>query len=212
MKRSWNASSLVRRTVLMFEMLSETASSHFRWTIRPDPEIPSVSKMATSGRPERGAQGVVLPVERVQGQLVAQAGLGGDQRLRVEVDVVAVGVGRLERSGDRPTVDLRRLAVAQGAAERGLEVDAAGEEPRGVDVGEVVGGDALALGQPGEAGVQRGGGDLADHGAGRRRVQWDTFDLRGTRKGTRERVRGPPIRGDVVLSVLFPHRHLGPRA
>src|SRR5687768_13632653 len=99
MKRSRNASWSDGLTVLMFAMLSETASSHLRWTMRPDPEIPSVSKMATSRRPEGGAQGVVLAVERVEGQLVAQAGLGGDERLRIQVDVVAVGVGRLQRAG-----------------------------------------------------------------------------------------------------------------
>src|SRR3954464_3464041 len=36
-----------------------------------------------------------------------------------------------------------------------------------------------------------------------------TRSTSGYAEGTRERVRGPPIRGDVVLSVLFPHRHPG---
>src|SRR3954454_10281956 len=138
MKRSWNASSFVRRTVLMFEMLSETASSHLRWTMRPDPEIPRVSNM--SRRPEGGAHDVVLPVERVQGQLVAQAGLGGDEGLRIQVDVVAVGVRRLEGTRDRPAVDGRRLSVADLAGQSRLEVHAAGEEAGRVDVRDVVGG------------------------------------------------------------------------
>src|SRR3712207_4068500 len=145
-------------------MLSETASSHLRWTIRPDPEIPRVSKMAMSGRPEGGAQRVVLAVQRVEGQLVAQTGLRGDQRLLVEVDVVAVGVGRLQGAGGRAAADRRRLTAAQGALERGLEVHAAGEEAGRVDVRDVVGRDALALGEAGEAGVQRSGRDVADEG------------------------------------------------
>src|SRR5688572_175594 len=155
MKRSWNASSFVRRTVLMFEMLSETASSHLRWTIRPDPEIPSVSKTAMSGRPQGGPQGRVLAVERVEGQLVAQAGLGGDQRLLVEVHVVAVGVRRLQRARGRAAADLRGVAAAERVLQGGLEVRAAGEEAGRVDVRDVVGGDARTLGQSGEAGVQR---------------------------------------------------------
>src|SRR5688500_945402 len=122
MKRSWNASSFVRRTVLMLEMLSETASSHLRWTMRPDPEIPRVSNM--SRRPEGRAHDVVLAVERVEGQLVAQARLGGDQRLRVEVDVVAVGVGRLQRPGHRAAVDRGGLTAADGAGQGRLEVQA----------------------------------------------------------------------------------------
>src|SRR3954452_10018424 len=160
MKRSWNASSFVRRTVLMFEMLSETASSHLRWTMRPDPEIPRVAKTATSCRPEGRAHDVVLPVERVEGQLVAQAGLRGDERLRIQVDVVAVGVRRLEGTRDRAAVDGRRLSVADLAGRRGsrrtgrLEVHAAGEEAGRVDVRDVVGSDALTLGQAGECGVQ----------------------------------------------------------
>src|SRR5687768_7837290 len=39
-----------------------------------------------------------------------------------------------------------------------------------------------------------------------------TRSASGYAEGTRERVRGPPIRGEVVLSVLLPHRHVGVRA
>src|SRR4051812_30389873 len=98
MNRSRKASWFVGFTVLMFEMLSETASIHLRLTMRPDAEIPSVSKTAMSGRPEGAAQDVVLAVQRVQGELVPQAGLGGDDGLLVQVDVVAVGVRRLQRA------------------------------------------------------------------------------------------------------------------
>src|SRR3954469_9415273 len=38
-----------------------------------------------------------------------------------------------------------------------------------------------------------------------------TRSTSGYAEDTRERVRGPPIRGDVVLSVLSPHRHPGVR-
>src|SRR3712207_6220013 len=112
----------------MLAMLSETASSHFRCTMRLEPAMPSVSKTAMSLRPEGRAQDVVLAVERVEGQLVAQAGLRGDDRLAVEVHVVAVGVRRLQRAGDGATVDRRRLAAAEGAAQLGLEVHPSGEE------------------------------------------------------------------------------------
>src|SRR5215218_3473040 len=167
MKRSWNASSSVRRTVLMFEMLSETASSHLRWTMRPDPEIPRVSNMSL--RPERGAHDVVLAVERVERQLVPQAGFGGDEGLRIEVDVVAVGVRRLEGPGDRAAGDGRGLTAADGAGQRRLEVHAAGEEAGRVDVRDVVGGDPLALGQAGEGAVQRRHRAVLDqHGTDRR--------------------------------------------
>src|SRR4051812_48933749 len=155
MNRSWNAASFVREVVLMFEMLSETASIHLRWASRPDPEIPRVSKTPMSLRPERGAQQVVLAVQRVEGQLVAQAGLRGGDRLLVQVDVVAVGVGRLQGARDGATADGGGVAVADRVHQRGLEVDLAGQEPRRVDVGDVVGGDPLALGQAGESGVQR---------------------------------------------------------
>src|SRR4051795_2001662 len=109
-------------------MLSETASIHLRLTMRPDAEMPKVSNMAISLRPERAAQHVVLAVQRVEGELVPQTGLGGDDRLLVQVDVVAVGVGRLERARGVGAVHRRLLAVAQCALERGLEVDPAGEE------------------------------------------------------------------------------------
>jgi hypothetical protein len=42
--------------------------------------------------------------------------------------------------------------------------------------------------------------------------QGRTRSTSGYAEGTRERVRGPPIRGEVVLSVLFTHRHQGVRA
>src|SRR3954464_10054773 len=112
MNRSRKASWSVGLTVLMFEMLSETASIHLRWARRPDPEIPRVSKTPTSLRPECAAQQVVLAVERVEGQLVPQTGLRGGDRLLVQVDVVAVGVRRLEGARDRATGDRRVLAVA----------------------------------------------------------------------------------------------------
>src|SRR3954451_9195276 len=128
MKRSWNASSFVREVVLMLEMLSETASSHLRCASRPDPEMPRVSKTPMSLRPERRAQEVVLTVQRVEGQLVAEAGLGRDDRLAVEVHVVPVGVGGLERPDHRAAGDRRGVAVAQGTGECRLEVGAAGQE------------------------------------------------------------------------------------
>src|SRR5215213_10282418 len=112
MNRSRKASWSVGLTVLMFEMLSETASIHLRWASRPEPEMPRVSKTPMSRRPERGAQQAVLAVEGVQGQLVAQAGLRRGERLLVQVDVVAVGVGRLQGPRDRATADRRGLAVA----------------------------------------------------------------------------------------------------
>src|SRR3954463_10005589 len=154
MNRSRNASWLVGLTVLMFEMLSETASIHLRLTMRPDAEMPRVSKTAMSLRPQGRAHDVVLAVERVQGELVPQTGLGRDDRLLVQVDVVAVGVGRLERPRGVGAVERRRLTLAEGALERGLEVHPAGEEAGGVDVRDVVGGHPLPLRQPGEGGVQ----------------------------------------------------------
>src|SRR5690348_12731049 len=137
MNRSRKASWLLGLTVLMFEMLSETASIHLRLTMRPDAEMPSVSKTATSLRPEGRAHDVVLAVERVQGELVPQTGLGGDDSLLVQVDVVAVRVGRVQRPRGVGAVGRRRLTLAECALERGLEVDAAGEEAGGVDVRDV---------------------------------------------------------------------------
>src|SRR4029450_11215766 len=151
----------------MFAMLSDTASIHLRRTSRLEPAMPSVSKMAMSLRPEGRAQGAVLAVQRVEGQLVAQARLRGGDRLHVEVDVVPVRVGRLERARDRAAADRGGLTVAQGTAQRGLEVDAAGQESRRLDVGDVVGSDPLTLGQAAEGGVQRWRGDGAAHRAGR---------------------------------------------
>src|SRR5688500_12710095 len=110
----------------MLDMLSETASSHLRWTSSPEPEMPSVSKTATSLRPEGRAQDVVLAVERVEGQLVPQPGLRGGDRLHAQVDVVAIGVGRLERARDGPTVDRGGFAVRERTTQRGLEVHPAG--------------------------------------------------------------------------------------
>src|SRR3954463_5260863 len=46
----------------------------------------------------------------------------------------------------------------------------------------------------------------AAHGCSR------TRSTSGYAEGTRERVRGPPIRGEVVLSVLMTHRHSARRA
>src|SRR3954465_12597263 len=117
MNRSRKASWLVGLTVLMFEMLSETASIHLRLTMRPDAEMPSVSKTAISGRPEGRAHDVVLAVERVEGELVPQTRLGGDDRLLVQVDVVAVGVRRLQRPGGHSAVHRRRLTLAERAFE-----------------------------------------------------------------------------------------------
>src|SRR3954454_21064094 len=134
-------------------MLSETASIHLRLTISPDAEMPRVSNMLMSLRPEGAAQHVVLAVQRIEGELVPQAGLGGDDRLLVQVHVVAVGVGRLERTGGVRAVGRGGLTVAESALQRGLEVDPAGEEAGSLDVRDVVRGDALALRQPGEGGV-----------------------------------------------------------
>src|SRR4051794_3311053 len=111
MNRSRKASWSVGLTVLMFEMLSETASIHLRWASRPDPEMPRVSKTPMSLRPERAAQQAVLAVERVEGELVPESGLRGGDRLLVQVDVVAVRVRRLEGTRDRATADRRALAV-----------------------------------------------------------------------------------------------------
>src|SRR5829696_10280847 len=122
----------------MLDMLSETASIHFRLTMRPDAEMPRVSKTAMSLRPECAAEDVVLAVQRVQGQLIPQAGLGGDDRLVIQVDVVAVRVGRIERARGRPAVDRGGVTTADRVAERGLEVDPAGQEARRLDVGDVV--------------------------------------------------------------------------
>src|SRR4051794_7105117 len=177
MKRSRKASWSVGLTVLMFEMLSETASIHLRWASRPDPEMLRVSKTPMSLRPECGAQEAVLAVERVEGELVAQAGLRRGDRLLVQVDVVAVGVRRLEGARDRATADRRGLAVVDRVLQRGLEVDLARQEARRVDVGDVVGRDALALCQAGERRVQCRRGGVGDHGTGCRRVQQDTIDL-----------------------------------
>src|SRR3954452_16352628 len=149
MNRSRKASWSVGLTVLMLEMLSETASIHLRWASRPEPEMLRVSKTPMSRRPERGAQQVVLAVQRIEGELVPQAGLRGGDRLLVQVDVVAVGVRRLEGTRDRATADRRRLAVADRVLQRGLEVHLAREEPGRVDVRDVVRGDALTLGQAG---------------------------------------------------------------
>src|SRR4028118_1335696 len=126
--RSLNASPSVELTVLMLAMLSETASIHRRWTESADPEMSRLSN--TSCRPEGRAQAVVLAVERGEGELVAQAGLGGDDRLAVEVHVVAVLPGGLQRAGGRPAGDGRRPPLAQPGAPRGLEVGPAGEEAR----------------------------------------------------------------------------------
>src|SRR3712207_4189051 len=109
--RSRNASPSVEPTVLMLAMLSETASIQRRWTDRPDPEMSMLSN--TSRRPEGRAQTAVLAVQRGQRELVAQAGLGGDDRLAVEVHVVAVRPRGLQRAGDRATGARRRPALAQ---------------------------------------------------------------------------------------------------
>src|SRR3954462_6302745 len=168
----------------MLEMLSETASSHLRCASMPEPAMLTASKRAMSGRLQRAAQQGVLAVEGIERQLVAQAGLGGDDRLAVQVDVVAVRVGRLQRAGDGAPRDSRRLAVADLGLERGLEVGAAGQEARRVDVGDVVGGDPLTLRQARERSVQRLGGDVADPGSATRSadrragMQKDTIDLR----------------------------------
>src|SRR3954447_12896170 len=179
--RSLNASSLVREAVLMLEMLSETASSHLRCASMPEPAMLIASKRAMSGRLQRAAQQGVLAVEGIERQLVAQAGLGGDDRLAVQVDVVAVRVGRLQRAGDGAPRDGRGLAVADLGLERGLEVGAAGQEAGRVDVGDVVGGDPLTLGQPREGAVQRRHGAVLDqHGTRRRSAVQDAAHIRGT--------------------------------
>src|SRR4029450_5325653 len=98
-------------------MLSETASIHLRCTSRLEPAMPSVSKTAMSVRPQRGAQDVVLAVERVEGELVAQAGLRGGDRLLVQVDVVAVGVRRLQGAGDDAAGYRRGACASQGRCE-----------------------------------------------------------------------------------------------
>src|SRR5918998_570851 len=134
--RSLNASPSVELTVLMLAMLSETASIQRRWTDSPDPEMSRLSN--TSGRPQCRAQAAVLAVERGEGELVAQAGLGGDDRLAVEVHVVAVLAGGLEGTGDGAAGHRGRPPLAQLGAQRGLEVRPAGEEARGLDVGDVV--------------------------------------------------------------------------
>src|SRR3954447_26432862 len=209
--RSLNASSLVREAVLMLEMLSETASSHLRCAIMPEPAMLIASKRAMSTRPQRAAQQRVLAVEGVERQLVAQPSLGGDDRLAVEVDVVAVGVGRLQRAGHGAPRDGRRRPVADGALQGVLEVGAAGQEARCVDVGDVVGGDPLTLGQPGEGAVQRRHRAVLDQwhrdrprGAQDTRRPPDTTAGHPRRRGVRE--LGPPIRGETVHSVPFPHR------
>src|SRR3954452_21175983 len=125
----------------------------------------SESKVLISRRPQGRAQQVVLAVEGVQRQLVAEARLGGDRRLGVEVDVVAVGPGRVRGLPDGAVTDRRGPAVGELAAQGGLEVDAAGQVAGRVDVGDVVGGDLLALLQPGEGGVQRRHGHVGDHRA-----------------------------------------------
>src|SRR3954447_13609250 len=139
MNRSWKASSSVPVTVLMLEMLSETASSHLRWASRPDPATLRLSNTA-SRRLQGRAQDAVLAVERVECQLVAQAGLGRDDRLAVEVHVVPVRVRRLQRAGHGAATDRRGLPAAELTAQARLEVGAAGQEARGVDVRDVVGG------------------------------------------------------------------------
>src|SRR3954462_15299414 len=211
MKRSLNASSLVRVAVLMFEMLSETASSHLRWTSSPDPEMPRVSKTAMSARPQGRAQDAVLAVERVEGQLVAQPRLGGDDRLAVQVDVVPVRVGRLQRLRHGAAGDRRLLTVAERPGQGRLEVGAAGQEAGCVDVRDVVRGHARALGQAGEGGVQRRRGGVADH----RTDRWEeqgTSDLlvRGRPSPTWAGSADPWRKG--LLSVLLSHRHPEPRA
>src|SRR4028119_1986756 len=126
--RSLNASPSVELTVLMLAMLSETASIHRRWTESADPEMSRLSN--TSCRPEGRAQAVVLAVERGEGELVAQAGLGGDDRLAVEVHVVAVLPGGLQRAGGRPAGDGRRPPLAQLGAQPGLHGGPDGGGPR----------------------------------------------------------------------------------
>ena len=42
---AWNAAPLVRVALLMLAMLSETASSHLRWTVRAEPAMPIASKV-----------------------------------------------------------------------------------------------------------------------------------------------------------------------
>src|SRR3954453_5793555 len=123
------------------------------------------SKVLMSRRPQGRAQQVVLAVERVERQLVAQPGLGGDRHLGVEVDVVAVGAGRVRGLPHGAVADGRGPAAGQLAAQGGLEVDTAGQVAGRVDVGDVVGGDLLTLLQSAEGGVQRRHGRVGDHRA-----------------------------------------------
>src|SRR3954447_9938619 len=206
--RSLNASSLVREGVLMLEMLSETASSHLRCASMPEPAMLSASKRAMSGRLQRAAQQGVLAVQGIERQLVAQTGLGGDDRLAVQVDVVAVGVRRLQRAGDGAPRDGRRLTVGDLGLERRLEIGAAGQEPRRVDVGDVVGGDPLTFGQPRESAVQRCHGAVLDqHGTRCPSAVQDAAHITGTSgyaasHAPKARAEGPPIRGETLHSVL----------
>src|SRR5690625_287536 len=96
MYRAWKAVSSVARTVLTLARLSATASSHLRWTVRPVAAMPMASKVM-SGGPQGGADGGRLDPDRLGGEPIAQHGVDVRQGLGVEVDVVPVEPGGLQR-------------------------------------------------------------------------------------------------------------------
>src|SRR3954447_8706392 len=132
----------------------------------PDWAIPmELNMLMRSGSGDGGAQQAALRVQRIDGELVPELGLGHLRHLLVDGDVVAVQAG----GGERPAVgDGGRVGVAvvEGFAQGGLEVDLVGLVARRLDVGDVVldgGGPGVQAAQRGEQRLCRGIGDCGDH-------------------------------------------------
>src|SRR3954471_8073620 len=90
-RRAWKAFSLVRVLLLALAMLSAVASTQALYVPMPDWAMPMAENMLMLGSdPGDGrAKEAVLVVQGVDGQLMAQLGLGALGHLLVDVHVVA---------------------------------------------------------------------------------------------------------------------------
>src|SRR3954469_17788385 len=163
-KRSWNDGWSPATASFMLAMLSETASSHVRYTVRPEPAVLMAPKSTSALH--RRAQQTELGVHGLDHGLVLEVGVDGRHRLVVEADVVlvrAVGLGRLGR-GEADIADVAAVAAVDGAPQAALEVDVGGLEAGRLHVGDVVGRSLLPGRQPLHRLVDDVHGAVGQHG------------------------------------------------
>src|SRR3954454_15270092 len=147
----------------MLAMLSDTASSHLRYTVTPVPATPIALNVLMSGPLDGVAQHAVLAVQSPQGQLVAHRRVDVRQRLLVEVDVASVEPGGLERRPGARRHPGRRCTPGDGAAQRVLEFDLTGLVAGGLDVGDVVGDGGLPGREAGNRDAQGRRREIVEH-------------------------------------------------